>query len=558
MRLKIGVRLLLGFGVVVCLTAGLGWYGLGNLSEVSGRAAEVAENDFVFLTLLQEVSENQQRMRTISGNAVILPLLRRARLAAGDPVRASQQWREGQARTERLLAEAATIAHRSEQTTPSPQRASQYRQIAQVVRETSEALKELTAESDLQFGLVDRGEWEQFAARTARQDQLHQSFDAKVAALRELVRTQVEIGQAEAATLYESARTSTLAALAAAMLLGVVSSVVIQRSITAPLKTFVEFAGRIGQGDLTGEAPSGRRDELGDLAAGLNAMVAGLKDVASQTREATNNLNVATAEILASTQQQAASTSEQATAVQQTTATMAEIAQSGTQISERAKQVAAAAEATSAAGNAGLEAVQNTTRTMEAIREQAEAVAENVLALSEKTQSISEIIATVNDVAEQSHLLALNAAIEASAAGEHGRTFSVVAGEIKNLADQSKEATLQVRSILGEIQKGINTSVMLTEEAVKRSESGKQQSDVADRAIRQLAENIQQSVQAFQQIVAGTNQQQIGFDQVAQAIRNIGQASEQTAGSTKQLEQAAANVNALAQQLSKAVERYRI
>jgi methyl-accepting chemotaxis protein len=237
---------------------------------------------------------------------------------------------------------------------------------------------------------------------------------------------------------------------------------------------------------------------------------------------------------------------------------MEEVTQSGTQISERAKQVAAAAEATSTASHAGLQAVQNTTRTMEGIREQAEAVAENVLTLSEKTQAIGEIIATVNDVAEQSHLLALNAAIEAAAAGEHGRSFAVIANEVKNLADQSREATVQVRSILGDIQKGINTSVMLTEEAVKRVETGKQQADIADRTIREMSENIQGSVQAFQQIVAGSNQQQIGFTQVMQAVRDIGEASKQSAGGTRQLEKAAMNLTALAQQLQKTVERYQI
>jgi methyl-accepting chemotaxis protein len=97
------------------------------------------------------------------------------------------------------------------------------------------------------------------------------------------------------------------------------------------------------------------------------------------------------------------------------------------------------------------------------------------VALSEKTQAIGEIISTVNDLAEQSHLLALNAAIKAAAAGEQGLSFSVIAGEVKNLADQSREATIQVRVILGDIQKGINRSVMLTEEAVKRVESGKRQ-----------------------------------------------------------------------------------
>ncbi len=558
MKLRIGFRILLGFGVVVCVSLGLGWYGLRKLSQVTALAAEVADHDFVFLALLQEVSENQQQMRTIAGKATVLPLLRKIHLPSEDPLQPQQRWREVQARTTGLLDKAQSAARRAEQSAESPPRVAQYRKIRQLVEEASEALQQLSAESELQFGMINRGAWNKVAGRTAQQEQLRQAFDAKLVELRQATLEQVEIGRAENARLYASARTSTLLALGAALLIGVLSSVAIQRSITAPLKTFMDFVGRIGEGDLTGQAQAVRGDELGELGASLNAMVAGLREVASQTRQATENLNAATGEILASTQQQAASSSEQASAVQQTTATMAEISQAAAQISDRARQVVAAAEATSAAGNSGLQAVQNTTRTMEMIREQAEAVAENVLTLSEKTASIGEIIATVNDVAEQSHLLALNAAIEASAAGEHGRTFSVVASEIKNLADQSKEATVQVRSILGEIQKGINTSVMLTEEAVKRSESGKQQADIADGTIRQLTESVAQSVQAFQQIVAGANQQQIGFDQVAQAVRSIGQASEQTAGSTRQLEQAAANVNALAQQLSKAVERYRV
>ena len=129
---------------------------------------------------------------------------------------------------------------------------------------------------------------------------------------------------------------------------------------------------------------------------------------------------------------------------------------------------------------------------------------------------------------------------------------------VKLGVDQAKAATVQVRAILGDIQKGINTSVMLTEEAVKRVESGKQQTDVAEQTIRRMAENIELSVQAFQQIVAATNQQQIGFDQVAQALKNISITTSQTAGGTRQLEKAAASINALGQQLKQSVERYRV
>jgi methyl-accepting chemotaxis protein len=342
------------------------------------------------------------------------------------------------------------------------------------------------------------------------------------------------------------------------LLLIAVIGVAIHRSITRPLSEFQQFVAAVGEGDLTQRSTRASGDELGKLGHSLNQMVGGLKDVASQTRAATENLNAAAVEILASAKQQAASTGQQAAACQETNTTMLQVSQSCLQITERAKQVAATVEAASAASDAGVKAVQNTNRAMESIREQAEAVAGNVVALSDKTQMVGDIIATVNDIAEQSHLLALNAAIEAAAAGEHGRSFAVVAGEIKNLADQSKEATVQVRSILGEIQKGIHSSVMLTEEAVKRVDLGKQQADLAASTIREMTAGTQQSLQAFQQIMAGTNQQQIGVQHVMQAVKDIGQSSDLAAASTRQMEKAAADLAALGQQLRKATDRYRV
>jgi methyl-accepting chemotaxis protein len=345
-----------------------------------------------------------------------------------------------------------------------------------------------------------------------------------------------------------------LVGLALAAFIGIATHL----SITRPLGEFQQFVTSVGEGDLTQKSAREGDDELGKLAHGLNRMVTRLRYMATQTRTATENLYSATTQILASAREQSAVTGEQMAAYQETNATMQQVSQSCLQIAERAKQVTASAEAVSIANTSGLETVQKTNQTVEAIREQAEAVAQNIVSLSEKTQMVGDILATVNDIAEQSHLLALNAAIEAAAAGEHGRSFSVVAGEIKNLADQSKAATVQVKTILGDIQKGINTSVMLTEEAVKRVDLGKHQGDVAASAIRNMAANIDQSVQAFQQIVAGTNQQQIGFDHVMQALKDMSRASEQAAASTRQTEKAAANLTDLGTQLRTATERYRL
>jgi methyl-accepting chemotaxis protein len=329
-------------------------------------------------------------------------------------------------------------------------------------------------------------------------------------------------------------------------------------SITRRLAVFQQFVTSVGAGDLTQESAREGPDELGKLAQGLNRMVTRLRSTATQTRAADENLNATTMEILASAREQSAITGQQVAAYQETNATMQEVSKSCYQISERAKEVTATAEAVSLASISGLDAVQKTNQSVEAIHEQAEAVAQNIVALSEKTRMVGDILATVNDIAEQSHLLALNAAIEAAAAGEHGRSFSVVAGEIKNLADQSKAATVQVKTILGDIQKEINTSVMLTEEAVKRVDLGKHQADVAASAIRNMAANIDQSVQAFQQIVAGTNQQQIGFENVSQAMKDLSRGSEQAANSNRNTEKAAASLTDIAAQLRTATEGYRL
>lgn len=333
--------------------------------------------------------------------------------------------------------------------------------------------------------------------------------------------------------------------------------IAINRLIVRPLGAVMTFAERVGSGDLSTTLEARSADEIGRLGRALNAMVAGLADLARTNRAATADLNAAAAEIRASAQEQAASVEEQFAAVQETAATVDEITHSGVQITKRAGEVISAAQATAHTSKQGLRAVADTARAMEAIREQAEAVAGNIVALSEKTQAIGDIISTVNDISERTHLLALNAAIEAAAAGEDGRSFAVVAAEMKLLADQAKGATGQVRSILGEIQRGINTSVMLTEEAVKRAATGKSRSDTTQRTIEEISARVEESVQTFQQIVASTNQQQLGIEQVMGALQNIRQASQQTAAGTREVEAASANLTELAQNLMQLAERYR-
>jgi len=557
-NLRIGTRLLLGFTLIVALTVALGCYALYEQAQARQFTNHMDTRDFRVVQAIQQLSGSESDMRATRELAMMNAALEKLRLPAENPAAQEAAWHASRDENLKLLNDLEASTVQFERDSLTADRAGEWRAIRAAAVSARQSLLALTPDVNTIFARLNAGDLAGAVAILPKVEKMRQDYEAKLAACQQQAQQQVELGRSSIESYYVKTQTSVIVGLIIAALAGTLLAIFIQRSITQPLAGFIDFAQRVGKGDLTAEAVVRQRDELGNLAMSLNYMVAGLRDVASQTRGVAENLNAATAEILASTQQQAASTAEQAAAVQQANATMAEISQSGAQISERAKQVAGGAEATSSASRSGLQAVQNTTSTMEGIREQAEAVAENVIALSEKTQAVGEIISTVNDIAEQSHLLALNAAIEAAAAGEHGRGFAVVASEMKNLAEQSKQATVQVRSILGDIQKAINSSVMLTEEAVKRVESGRLQADIADRTIRELTGNIQESVQAFQQIVAGSAQQQIGFEQVSQAFRSIGTAAQQAAASTKQSEKAAANLNALAQQLRGAVERYRI
>lgn len=557
-NIRIGVRLALGFGLIVLLTLLLGGYALRKQSDLQGLTQDINERDFTTLENLQEITRGEDQMRASHTGAFLAALLSQNHLTGESARSRESEWTRMRDHNAKLLSDLESTARNMQTIAITSERALGWEKISSAMKDADDSLRAISPLVEGQFGLLNAGNLNEAAGRQAEIEAASSDYQAKLTVAQRLIHDQIDLGRQEVTALETETRNSIVVVLIVAILLAVLFSIVIHRSITYPLQEFMRLVEQVGQGDLTQKVSVARADEIGDLGKGLDAMVTGLKDVATQTRLVAESLNTATAEILASTQQQAASTAEQAAAVQQANATMTEISQSGAQISERARQVATAAEATSSASASGLQSVRNTTQIMDGIREQAEAVATNVISLSEKTQAIGEIITTVNDIAEQSHLLALNAAIQAAVAGEQGRSFSVVANEMKNLAAQSKQATIQVRGILGDIQKGITTSVMLTEEAVKRADSGRQQANVADQTIRKLTESVEESVRAFQQIVGGSSQQQIGFEQVTHAFRNISVATQQTATSTKQSEKAAANLSALAQELRSAVVRYRI
>jgi CHASE3 domain sensor protein len=257
--------------------------------------------------------------------------------------------------------------------------------------------------------------------------------------------------------------------------------------------------------------------------------------------------------ILAATAQQASGAAEEETAIHQTTATADEVRQTVALTTEKARLVAKDVRETAEISREGRRAVDESVRGTQEARARMEALAERILALSDQAQAIGEIVRTVNGLAEQSNLLSVNAGIEAAKAGEAGRGFAVVASEVKSLAEQSRQATSQIRDILSDIQAATQAAVMAAEQGVKASEAGELITTEAGEAIRQLGDRLALSADSAQQILASSQQQMTGVDQVALAMQNIREASSQNMAATRQVEQAARELDNLSKRLTELV-----
>ena len=368
------------------------------------------------------------------------------------------------------------------------------------------------------------------------------------------------LAQREAAK-EESTRLANMTVIGGALLAAIIvllSGVFLSANIVTPLREITATAERIGKGDLTTDiAASLREDEVGILNNTFREMTRALRQLIQELAEGVNVLGTAGSQIVSTTAQVSASAAETATALAETSSTMEEVRKTSQLSTEKARHVSDTAQATAQISATGKRAVEQSVAGIGLVREQIGSIAEAVIKLSEQSQAIGTIVASVNDLAEQSNLLAVNAAIEAARAGEQGKGFVVVAAEVKSLAEQSKQATAQVRAILGDIQKATATAVLAAEQGSKAVDAGVKQAQEAGQAIERLAQNIALATQASTQIVASNQQQQVGIDQVALAMDSIRQASSQNTIATKQAETAAHNLNALGHKLKALVGQYR-
>jgi methyl-accepting chemotaxis protein len=304
-------------------------------------------------------------------------------------------------------------------------------------------------------------------------------------------------------------------------------SLLISNGIAAPVKSLSLAAERVSSGDLATMVPVTGGDEIGQLAASFNAMTKSLSALVSKMRDSVGQISSASSEILAATQQQAAGAREQSAAVSETTAASKELSKSAEQVGDSIKRV--------------LEVSTHALSGMSKIKGAIGKTGQIVTSLNEKSQKIGKITDVIDDVADQTNLLAVNAAIEAARAGEQGRGFTVVADEIRKLADSTAKSTKDITALIEVIQHEMSNAIMSMETSIV--------------SVDEESKLSQESAERSEEIAMSATQQISGSKQIAEAMSDIDETMKQIAVSAQQSQAAVKQLAELGKELKDMIKR---
>jgi methyl-accepting chemotaxis protein len=369
-----------------------------------------------------------------------------------------------------------------------------------------------------------------------------------------LVATQREAARGEAARQ--------LRIIAAIVLVAFALSVLLARylgnRLAAPLVRLSVLVAHVGDGDLTPEVAIETDDEVGVLARSFQHMVVRLRTIVGTLKATAKELGAAAEQLSDHTRAQAAMLERQAAGVAETTSTTRELEQTAAVAATRAASVLDVASRGSEMSDQGRVTAERSAAELSHIQASIDAMVGQAAQLLGQTRQVSDIAETVRDLATQSHVLSLNASIEAARAGAAGKSFAVVAQEVRSLAEQSGSSAGRIAKMVDEIVSAVESTRATTESGSHRMSSSLEQIRAAAESLSQIGAIVRETNEAALQIASAVQQQSTAIGQIAAAMRDLDAGMEETITRLRSLELSAQRVAEAATRISAVAEQFTI
>ncbi len=352
-----------------------------------------------------------------------------------------------------------------------------------------------------------------------------------------------------------------LAGLLVAMIsigLGIILFYSIAKSITKPVDRLKAAVIEIGKGNFATKLQSDSTDEIGVLGRAFSEMSANLLQLLKGVKSSGIYVTSSSTNIVAATRQLEATVAEQSTTADQVFSTAKQISETSLELNSTMDEVQGVASETRVLVEAGQSGLISMDQTMRELALGIRTVSSRLSVLREKAEKISSIIRTMTRIAEQTNLLSLNAAIEAEKAGEAGPGFSVIATEIRRLADQTTVSALGIQKMVRETNEAVEAGVFSVEQFSEKVQVGVQRIDDVGEQLTRIIQQVHKLAPGFDVISAAVKGQSCNAEQIREVVTHLNEASGQTAASVFELKRITDQLNQAARTLQNEVSRFRI
>jgi methyl-accepting chemotaxis protein WspA len=328
--------------------------------------------------------------------------------------------------------------------------------------------------------------------------------------------------------------------------------------VTKPVGKLMDVMEYVETGNLDIQAPVMANDELGHLAQKFNHMVTQLRLLVSQVQQSGIQVTSASTELAATAKEQEATVTVQVASTNRVLTAVQEISDLTTELVATMQQVASTSQETAGFASSGQTDLAHMGDAMQGMEKASLAISSRLQAIHEKAENITTVVTTITKVADQTNLLSLNAAIEAEKAGEYGRGFTVVAREIRRLADQTAVATLDIEQMVEQMQAAVSDGVMEMEKFIAEVRHSADDVERISLQLTRIIEQVQALTPHFEDVNAAMEHQSEQAHEINHAVQQLSQEMQETKSSLHETYSAIGQLKEIAGTLQQKVSQFKV